>query len=350
MKTGTGDADIMKKRSAIAENAMVLNGTLIQYVCNPGRTVVPASALGLRIRRIGNGALFLKDTEELFVSEGIEEIGEGNFTHGTDLKAIHFPWTMKTVSQHAFCEFRTKKTIYWEIEMSRQGIQELVSGPGKTDDPASFYVSKSDLLRPELCNIRNLRMEAAKLLPQIELNGYPEMLFEWDGKSGMWEPEWMFEQRLFFMQGHKPTMTTEYDVIMNMIRTGRTGWLDPESEAYSDRLCALGRNPAMEALGSNPAQWASGCMITGCVTRQDRAMIMFSMSHFYMPALHRIRYGGRDWWLYCRNLFSRPRVSMNKFMNRYIRQDVGIFSPDGLVMDREVSEMIYTKFRMISSL
>lgn len=329
------------------DKTLVLDHTLLTLQCDSQFFTVPARIGGLSVTAVGSGALQIRNVLELNFAPGITELREECICYTSMLKRLNVPETVQSVPSRLFVA----------IYMTTNPVFSIA----RALPPAVFLDLRRMMLRaegsrrllpPEL--LRRAEMEPVRCLmnnsapPAAVIRKEMRVLFSGklpDDTSRGFYSGTIFDSRpcIDFLSGRG--QTEEYTAVMEMIRADDPGWRDPEAERKNDLNLRFGNAPVTASTGVEVS--VATCGALPAAPGPDglfHAEFHLSRKHLFFPGLRRIRHQGADWWIYSRNhLTSNPACP-------YLREDVGVFSENGLVTDRKTSEDVYAKYRFLSLL
>ena len=320
------------------DQMLALDGTLVHFVCTGQEVTVPAMAGRQPLRVLGSGAINGSyDKQCITLSEGFEELHSDCFSVAGRPQQITIPASVKQIAPHLFIGNVGEQT---EIHLRRIIPTHRLS----MLEQASFRVSGGErLFSLPLAPVSELEM-AGRLLQQTGTpfaQLLPEMLFFFH-PDPKWDNKQLFEPRSCLnTAGFQPSLT-EHAAVKHMIQKGVTGWQHPEAEHQWDLRARAGQvffqlKPCPFLTWRPSDNVPAGPGLT-------RVTLVIRLARCFVPSLHPIRWGRKDWWLYSRNaLTENPAIP-------YYREDVGIFDINGLVTDRQLSEEVYAKYRLPSLL
>ena len=335
------------------ERCLIAGGTLIRCQVEGERVSVPSRVETCCLSEIGMGALNLAFVRKLVVEEGYRTLADKCLVSTGNLSEIELPASLETVSGKLTNEAFPQHclTIRMKRRLPQRTANDLRHLP-RSDD-GSILLQPHSLNLPGLKPLLQLTEAMSTPLPVIIRGAMEEPVFIWGPemldrekafpKKFMFEPHRCFDRDAGFLQ------TAEYAVALQMVRRDASGHLANEAEFVTDLNARLGKQSAVETVLSNNRGFGFQFLITCRLGSQhpdgtEDAVVSLCAAYFFTPSLRKIRHGGRDWWLYCRNLLTGDsRVP-------YRRQDVCILDQAGLVTDRRTSEAVYAKYKFLSGL
>ena len=318
MKTGT--------QEYISDRLLAAGGTLIRfYAEGSGPVTVPAEENGYRLNVLGSGSVIANEALTLAVAEGYTHLCRSCFKIGA-IHRLDLPASLRsavlplTVTGVKIPEIRLKRSLAAPVRsILFQG--SLPAGGGR------HLVSAERFGLPGLTPLQLLVEGAAdSMLPRYG----PEMEFIFLRQT---DDTTIFETLPCLDLSGRTSETEEYAAVIRMIREGKTGYRDAEAESRNDRL--LHEDQSVRSLRQKRL-----C----CVLAEDPSCLQITSALMFAPALYRIPFEGRDWYLYSRqHLTGDPGLP-------YLREDMCLFNSDGLVTDGALSDKIYSKIRLIMRL
>lgn len=336
----------MAENYYLDDRALVIDGTLIRLQCEGESVTVPSTFGGCAALAVGGGALTLTGVTDLSFAPGYTHLKDRCLGYSTTLQRIHVPETVQSISEALFVRkyYAVSLQLYIDRALPLSLYQDLrrlslpIEGKKRLLPPALFK-------RAELEPVRCLMLQSA--YPPAVIRGDMRILFAGqldDTKSGIYTGT-VFDKRPCFDFVSGKAATEEYTAVMDMIRTDECGFHDPEAEETCDRIIRMGK-PAVTPGSCAQVAVALCDRFPGAPGPDGLFHLQIRMfrRHLFFPALRRIRHRDADWWLY-----SRCFLTIDAHCP-YLREDVGVFTRDGLVTDRNISEDVYAKYRLLTIL
>ena len=304
-------------------------GTLIRFCSEAsGAVTVPAGENNVRLSVLGAGSVVANQAASVIVEEGYTRFNARCIQAGSAAR-LAFPASLRSaesplhISGQLFPLIELKRSLTDAVRRELAARSVPVGGGRRMLDPEMFYLPELAPLPALIANVQGLPLQPESAEARFLFFRTPQ------------ENKTIFDKRdcLDFRGGSSGT--EEYAAVMRMIREGNTGLRDAAAELQNDRLIhGQEKDPWLQQYRNQRI----------CVLFTDPSELRITGVHMFAPALYPIRYGGREWFLYSRlHLTADPDLA-------YLREDVCVFTREGLVTDGSLSDAVYLKARMMMSL
>ncbi len=305
--------------------------TLIRFREKKSLVTVPSYAGNLILNKIGPGAVIAQGVTRLNIGEGYTRLSGRAILGYGDLSALMLPASLEE-AETDFVVAVNMSRILVRRQLDEQELAVL-TGVGIPIAKGHRILAPGEFTSPAL---RVLTTAALCLAPAAPLLS-PEMhvLFEANSPSdSIFSPVGCYD-----LTGSH-TSTEEYSAVMDMIGRGRTGWRHPEAEKKNDYWMRV-KNPSRSVL--HPLSLIIFKEPPSLLPRGKRAEIIPEIikTRLFTPSLLPILHEGTQYYLYSRNHLTGSEECP------YYREDMGVFTVEGLVTDRKISEAVYAKARFI---
>lgn len=309
---------------------LAVEHTAIRFCAKGRQCSLPSRAGDLTLTHIGAGAIVSRETKALTIEEGYRRISDLAFTMPSALERLDLPSTLREATSRGIVGGNLKQLCLRRC-LDGQGLQELQGS--SLPAGGGIRVLNPDSVTGEVFEPFSA-ISRAMGSPLTTLAQRMRALFVMEKPDDS-----IFEKRRCFDLAGNATETEEYAVVMDMIRAGQTGWRHSEAERTSDaRGCGKlnGWRTSIMALGYYRPEDAS---------RGPDGKVYIDLyvikARLATPSLLPILWKDRRYYLYSRN-------HLNADANcPYFRDDIGIFDESGLVTDRQLSEEVYGRARML---
>ena len=325
---------------------LLLEHTLIRLTGGPKQLRVPSAFGNHHADTVGGGALVLDGVEEVTFDPGYVEWKPQCLPAPSSLKKVCFPETAGRIAENAISgHYSLNLQLYIDRVLPEEVFRDLRRNAlpiGKKRYLIPTALLGETALEPVRCLTCNAAPCAAEICRDMRIlfvARTPET------KGNQWYSGTVFEARPCYDFSGGRQETEEYTAVMEMIRSQDEGWRSPDAEEQADLDIRYGK-PPLDTIYDGRIGIALCDSLPGGPGLDGNYHVRFHLlrQHLFFPALSYIRHRGKDWWLYSRkHLTADPQ-------RPYRRVEVGIFNRDGLVTDRQTTEDVYVKYRLLSIL
>lgn len=371
----------------------ILDGVLLSYGGEEENVVIPAIIGAVTISRIGRDSFSKnKKIRTIKIPDGIEEIGEGAFSDCAGIEQVVLPKTLKKIGSKAFLNCRKMSSI--EIpegvrnigEKAFEGcdsLRKLVLPAGLSEEtdlikccppkyycnlylkftidknefkklePLSIKLNNGDLLlRPEADSLEWLSVLKGMNLPKVLDKRMGSILIMGNIKIDVNTEV----RRLCLSWDGNISQTTERSVLEQKINSQTDNYYIPEVERIWEDCITEQRGGTLTHIFHRQEDEPFLCVLDEVYENVYKntitGIIKVYREHAFFVSYHRVMFEGRPYYIYSRNyLIGRSKKghgTEGRLM--YCREDVAVFYNGRMINDRELSEKIYGKYKLLSML
>ncbi len=271
------------------------------------------------ITRVGDGALYGNtDLRTLRIPDSVREVGEKAFSGCTNLETVYLKGKIPRFAPHSLEQCPNLQMIVMkEFPVSENTYQQMLLSSGMMEDGRRIAERFPTIPNLDLLT-QALDAKRAAFFP-----GETPALFH--GVPGQDAPQ---------------RSKAEEEEFLRLIHSDTQSRPDPESEQGNDqeaRRATLSR-PEKVCLFGFEAEVPP-------VKHGTRLLTAFlQIGVYFYQGSAAIRWEGKTYYLYQRR-YLHSMASM-----KYLRRDHGVFTDEGPVNDRRLSEEIYAKYKLLSFL
>jgi len=314
-----------------------LDGVMICYKNEERRVCVPARAGDMPLELLGSGALCLPNALEVTVEEGYTAIADfialaKPFVEQWPQTQVTLPSTLRgwASPEGRFLGYPRKLNLRRRLsEQDYRGLMEhsVPAGMG-------FRVLDSEALGQPACRVMAELMKgmAGSIVNDID----PELpLYFWrkETDGSVFAP-----LECMGLDARGPEHT-ENDGVLKRIRSGNMGRRLGEAERENDRYYQKGEKlEARRALSA-----VVGFNEDAAIHSRGEVFMTLTavLGYLFNQMLRRVDLEGKDYYVYSRRFLKSTGVS-------YLREDMCVYSREGLVTDAVVSRRVYEKYRLLN--
>ena len=313
----------------ISDSLAAAGKTLIRFCSQESSDVtVPSRENKLRLSELGAASVVADKAPSITIAEGYTRL-RGRCIKSDKARRLVLPASLEAAESPLMTSGRLLPIIELKRSLPDGVRRELI----RQSVPVG---GERRMLNPEIIDVPGLAplpevIRSVQGLPLPQQPPETRFLFFREGE----DKKSLFDSRGCLDFHGQSAETEEYDAVMRMIREGATGWRDAGAEELNDRLIH----------NEGPDPWSHRYSFHRlCILLTDASCLQIIGTYMFAPALYPVRWNGKDWFLYSRlHLTSKPDIP-------YLREDVCIFSRNGMVTDGKLSDRIYLKIRLIASL
>ena len=271
------------------------------------------------ITRVGDGALYGNtDLKTLRIPESVREVGEKAFSGCTNLETVYLKGNIPRFAPHSLEQCPNLQTIVMkEFPVSESMYQQMLLSSGVMQDGRRI-------------------MERFPAIPKLD-----SLTQSLDAKRAAFFPREITALFNVVPEHDAPHRSiAEEKEFLSLIHSNTRPFSDPESEQGNDQ-------EARRSALSFPEKVCLFGFETDVppVKHGMRLLTAFiQMGIYYYQGYTVIQWEGKTYYLYQRHYLH----SMDSM--KYLRRDFGVFTEEGPVNERRLSEEIYAKYKLLSFL
>ena len=330
-------------------DATVLAGdqTLIRMKSKADVVEVPAMAGEMRVMTAGSGAVIVPNAKKVSFEPGYMKLNTGCICAGQEMKILHIPETVTDIAEHMLSGVQTGQMVLnlhramTEREYREMENEAIAIGADRKLIQVSTATAAKNGMEPLRCLMMNIAPPAVirpgmRILFSERQSGTITERNPKDEYSGT--PA--VRRKCIDMKRHR-TWESEQNAVAEMILEEDDGWRDPAAEKNADERIRTGKKPEEGWRAVTIAEYG-----TAEPGEDGKYHICFNVrgEKMFYPAVRRFRHGGQDWWIYSRNYITSDEKCP------YLREEVAVFSRDGLVAEKKIAEDVYAKYRFLAML